>query len=314
MANEVKKAPEAATAVVKPPERIRALLDRARPEIAKALGKHIDPERWLRIAATMVLKSELLSQCDPISILSAVMEAAQLGLELDGVLGHAYLVPFRVRGRLQAQMIPGYKGYIQLAHRSGKISYISAHVVYEKDRFRFQFGTSPVLDHVPSELPLAERGVVRYVYVVVKMADGAVDFDVMTVEEIETVRRTSKAADSGPWVEHWNAMAMKTVIRRKSKFLPLSTQFQRAAVLDEYADAGIFPGMGSGVDVEVTRLATDAKREDLRERYTPPAQKAPKGLKAPAGGEREMTPAELEAADQADARQAAEGVEPGSDG
>ena len=71
------------------------------------------------------------------------------------------------------------------------------------------------------------------------MKDGGSQFEVMTFNQIESVRKQSKAGDKGPWMTHWEEMAKKTVIRRLFKYLPVSIEIQQAVILDEKAEAGI---------------------------------------------------------------------------
>jgi recombination protein RecT len=309
--------PGTAVAVPRPADQMKDLLGKARTQLEAALPGRVDVDRFIRIAVNAVLRTPLLLQCDRVSLLQACMQAAQLGLDLDGVLGHAYLVPFRVHGRYHAVMIPGYRGYIVLAHRSGRVSTISPHVVHEKDRFRYQEGTHRFLDHVPSDE--LDPGKVTHAYVVIQMTDGKIDFEVMNTVEIEKVRASSQAADKGPWVTHWDEMAKKTVIRRKAKTLPLSAEWQRAALLDEYADAGIMPQIGSGADPEdLTALATATRRDELAERYKnkdtpdPAGGQPPASESTPPGAEPEkagatapLSPEELARLDAEDAARAA---------
>jgi recombination protein RecT len=103
------------------------------------------PDRLLRIALTEVRRQPKLAECSQASLLSAVFSCAQLGLEPGGALGHAYLVPY---GK-EVQFILGYRGMIDLARRSGLIDSITAHAVYEGDRFECEFGLAENLVHVP---------------------------------------------------------------------------------------------------------------------------------------------------------------------
>lgn len=161
------------------------------------------------------------------------MQASQLGLEPDGVLGQAYLVPYRNRGQLEAQFQVGYRGYISLAMRSGQVKSISAEVVYEGDKFDYSFGTDQYLKHRPA---LKGRGEPVGVYAIAALDGGGHVFRVLSVDDVEGVRACSRAKDDGPWVTHWNEMARKTAVRALAKYLPMSVELQRAAVEDEHRD------------------------------------------------------------------------------
>ena len=102
-----------------PTNNIRALLEKSKGQIAMALPKHLNADRIVRVAMTSVQRTPELLKCDPISLVAAVIQSSQLGLEPDGILGHAYLIPFNntKKGRMEVQFIPGYKGLIDLAIR-----------------------------------------------------------------------------------------------------------------------------------------------------------------------------------------------------
>lgn len=210
-------------------------------QMALALPKHLNADRLARIAMTEMRRVPALAKTSPESFLGAIMQCAQLGLEPSNGLGHAYLIPFGngkdSKGRANVQLIIGYRGMIDLARRSGQILSISARAVYEHDDFSYEYGLHEDLKHVPFEG--GDAGVLTHVYAVARLKDGGVQFEVMSRKQIEAVRAQSKAANSGPWVTHFEEMAKKTVIRRLFKYLPVSIEMQQATVLDEAADAGI---------------------------------------------------------------------------
>jgi recombination protein RecT len=221
---------------------VRALLDKAKPQIALALPRHLSADRMIRVALTSVQRTPELLECDPVSLLGAIVQSAQLGLEPDGVLGHAYLVPFNnsKKGRKEVQFIPGYKGLVALARRSGEVSSVDARVVRDGDRFLYQFGLQPRLDHTPAEREEDEDSApITHAYAVVRLKDGGFQFDVLTRREIDAVRKRSKAGASGPWVTDYAEMAKKTALRRCLKLAPMSVEAQRAVALDELAEAGL---------------------------------------------------------------------------
>ena len=229
------------TAVAKRPiDTIRNLLEKSKGQIAAALPKHLNAERIVRVTMTSIQRNPDLLECDPISLVGAVIQSSQLGLEPDGILGHAYLVPFRNNkkgGRMEVQFIPGYKGLIDLARRSGQVNRISAHIVYENEVFKMEFGTSEVLEHIP--LPPSKRGERKGVYAVAVLKDGSTHFEWLWEEEVQKVKAQSKASKFGPWQTHEDEMIRKTAIRRLVKYLPLSVELAKAAAVDELAEAGI---------------------------------------------------------------------------
>jgi len=217
---------------------VRDLLTKMMPQIQQALPEHMKAERMVRVVMTTIQKNPKLADCDQRSLLGAILESSQLGLEPDGVLGMAYLVPFNNRkaGILQCQLIVGYKGLIDLSRRSGNISTIDAHEVRKKDHFKFAFGLKPVLEHTPFPASAEQRGEVTHFYAVCQLRDGGVQFAVMHKTEVDAIRARSRSSDSGPWVTDYEAMGKKTVLRQLAKLLPVSVETQRAIALDEEDD------------------------------------------------------------------------------
>ncbi|HNW10782.1 MAG TPA: recombinase RecT [Candidatus Rifleibacterium sp.] len=223
-------------AVKNPRNNIRALLEKSKAQIAMALPKHLTADRIIRVAMTSIQRTPKLLDCDPKSLIGAIIQSAQLGLEPDGVLGHAYLIPY---GN-QVQFIPGYKGLIDLARRSGQVVSIGSHVVYSNEKFSLKFGFDETLEHEP--LAPSQRGDRKGVYAVARLKDGSVHFEWLWSEEVEAVKTQSlkkMKKPSGPWIDNEDEMWRKTAIRRLAKYLPLSVEFAKAAAVDELADAGI---------------------------------------------------------------------------
>lgn len=239
-----------------PAKDIHTLLERMKPEIARALPKHMNAERLARIALTEIRRNPKLLECTPESLLGAVMLSAQLGLE-PGPLGHAYLVPY---GR-EVTWILGYKGIIDLAHRSGRLESIEAREVYEMDTFEYAYGLEPRLHHVPSMDPI--KGELLAFYGVARFKGGGYYFTVMSIPEIEARRKRSAAAgrNSGPWVTDYVAMGRKTVIRAMAPYLPLSVEIAQAIAQDESVHTEITPDMSDVVDVTGYQVKDDAPDE-----------------------------------------------------
>lgn len=236
-------------------DKVGDLITAMKPQMALALPKHINADRMARIVLTEIRRTPKLAECNRDSLLGAVMTCSQLGLEPGNSLGHAYLLPFDKRGKvngqwqtvgIDCQLIIGYRGMIDLARRSGQIVSLSARSVFTNDRFSYRFGLDETVEHIPAE---GDRGTLTHVYAVAKLKDGGVQFEVMSRAEIEKVRAASKAKDNGPWVTHFEEMAKKTAIRRLFKYLPVSIEMQRAVTLDEQGEAGL-PQDHNVIDME----------------------------------------------------------------
>lgn len=229
-------------------------------QIKAALPRHMTPERLARIVTTEIRKVPKLAECTPVSFFGAVIQCAQLGLEPGNALGHAYLLPY---GR-DVQLIIGYRGMIDLARRSGQIVSIDARPVYEGDKFECTLGLDPHIDHVPdwNNPNRTKADKLQFVYAVAKLKDGGIQFDVMSRAEVEGIRARSKAGNGGPWKTDYTAMALKSVVRRLFKFLPVSIELQTAVTLDERADAGLPQDNGAIIDGQFSQVDDDGVIHD----------------------------------------------------
>jgi len=254
-----------------PANTIAAYLKKMGPEIEKALPKHMDADRMARIALTTIRTNPKLLECSVPSLLGAVMQAAQLGLE-PGLIGHCYLVPFKngKTGQTDVQFIIGYKGMIDLARRSGQIENIYAHAVYSNDEFDYELGLEPKLKHKP--YMEGDRGEFIGAYAVAHFKDGGYQFEFMPKSEIDKRRKRSKAANNGPWVTDFEEMAKKTVIRHMWKYLPISVEIQQQAAQDEVVRKDITsePELVDYIDVDAFEVPAE-EEEQTKEKEKPSA-------------------------------------------
>lgn len=210
---------------------VRGLLEKSKGQFAAALPKVIDPARFMRIALTECQRTPKLLDCTQVSLIGSLMEAAQLGLE-PGLLGYAYLVPYKGK----CQLIPGYRGLVDLARRSGQIKSIHAEVVYQNDDFDFGYGDEPFIHHKPTKEE--NTGPVIAVYAVARFKDDGIQRVVLWKREIDAIRARSASANEGPWVTDYNEMAKKSALRRLCKLLPMTAEMRVAQELDIRADRG----------------------------------------------------------------------------
>lgn len=215
-----------------------ALIDKLKPQMAIALPKHMNSDRLARIALTEMRQTPLLQQCEPASLMKCLMVSAQLGLE-PGVLGHCNLIPYRNKknNTVECNLIIGYKGMLDLARRSGQVESIEARTVCENDVCEVRYGLDSTIEH---RIDIKnDRGQAIGYYAIAKLAGGGKQFEFLTKYEVEKVRQNSPNRNSGPWQDHFDEMAKKTVIRRLFKYLPVSIEMQKAINVDEHGDAGI---------------------------------------------------------------------------
>ena len=100
-------------------------------QLKAALPQHLTPERVLRVARTAAMDHKLAA-CNRDSVILGIIEASQLGLEVNSPLQQAYLIPYANQATLQI----GYKGLMDLARQSGLVQRIWAQVVYSNEHFR----------------------------------------------------------------------------------------------------------------------------------------------------------------------------------
>ncbi len=233
-------------------ETLRGELEAKKDNIFAAAAQHIRPERFIEQVARACIKQPKLLDCSRASLFIAAAQAASLGLEIDGVLGHAYIVPFKG----EAALIPGYLGLKELAYRSGRIASLEMSAVHAGDEFDYEKGLKPFLIHKPTDS--AANTAVTHVYAIVHTTTGGAIFEVMSWAQVEGHRnKFSKGytrADSS-WQTNPVAMALKTVLRKALKLAPLNAELQLLMQHEEYAEQPAFP---SGTEAPVEDLDTAA--------------------------------------------------------
>jgi phage RecT family recombinase len=204
-----------------------------------------DPLRLLRIAFNAIVYDNDLMQCTPVSLLGGVMEALKLGITLGGPMQEGWLLPFRDSqqgGNKVATLIVGYQGYRNVIDRGRSVLDMHPYAVYKGDEFDFELGSHPRIKHKPYWMAGNEQGDLMAVYCVAHLRGGGMQLEVMPLKEVEQHKARSRAAQSGrsPWKTDYDAMALKTVVRKISKYLPKSSELlARALDLDDKADRGV---------------------------------------------------------------------------
>lgn len=191
---------------------------------------------------------------NPTSAQNAIINVAAIGITLNPASKLAYLVP---RDGMVCLDI-SYMGLLHIAMESGVISWGQAKLVHANDTYE-----SNGLDKAPTHKynAFGNRGDIVGVYCTVKTPAGDYLTEEMSIAEIEAVRKTSKAAfsDKGPWVNHWNEMARKTVVKRASKYWPKASRLDSAIhVLNEEEGVWTEPVMPHRAEEDI--------REDERNR------------------------------------------------
>lgn len=204
---------------------IQAMKDQIQPLLKT------DTDKFLQIACNFLTANQKLLECSSVSILSSIMKAAQCGLFIDGQ--EASLVPFSG----SATMMTGYKGILKMVRNSGELASINAGVVYEKDEFEYYVDEKGEhIKHKPSFVK--DRGLPTQTYCIARTKGSKEPYiEVMSEEEISACKNSSNAVKKGydtPWKGVFaDEMRKKTVIRRISKRLPMSTDMNIAISSDD---------------------------------------------------------------------------------
>lgn len=202
-------------------------LEQRLPQFQAALPAHIPVERFKRVLLTAIQQNPKLLTADRPTLFTSSMKAAHDGLLPDGREGALviYSTKMKVNGVDKwvdaVQWMPMIAGIRKKVRNSKEIATWDAKVVYDKDEFLYEDGLDLILKHKP--YLDGNPGEVRAAYSVAKLKTGEVTVDVMPRWQIDRIRNMSKAKDKGPWVDHYAEMAKKTVARRHSKVLPMST-------------------------------------------------------------------------------------------
>ena len=196
-------------------------------DLKKMLPASLPSDKFIRTVQTAITLNPEIAQCDKNSVLASCMKAAADGLVLDN--REATLTIYNTKQKdgtwkKAAQYIPMVAGVIKRVRNSGEVARLNAFVVYKNDNFYVSYGLEMALKHEPN---FEDPGIPIGAYAVCLFKDESVDFEFMSVKQIEAIRERSKSKDSGPWKTDWSEMARKTVIRRLSKRLPVDSDIAR---------------------------------------------------------------------------------------
>jgi phage RecT family recombinase len=209
-------------------------------DIAKVLPKGMSPERFVRVSILAFAKNPDLIDCVPSSVVTSIIEAAEVGLEPTGSLNRAWLVPFRKNQQSpkMAQLMIGYQGYADLIRLGDTRRRVVAEVVYEGDHFKVIKGTeTPRIEHEPA-FKTEDPTKITHAYAIVFYPDGTNQFEVMTRQQIELVRAKSRQRNGPAWTEGYGQMSRKSALRRLSNYTPLTPEAMSAIARDDEREYG----------------------------------------------------------------------------
>lgn len=214
-----------------PRQQLEAKIEFNQATFALAMPKGAEAVQLVRDIITAVRTTPKLAEAEPNSVLGAAMTCAQLGLR-PGVLGQAWILPFwskAIQGQ-RAQLIIGYQGFVELAMRTGMVSSVISRNVHANDYIEVDYGVNDTIVHRPAMT--GDRGETIGYYAIVKFVNGGRALQYASRQEMETWRdrfATTKGRDGkvyGPWIDHFDAMARKTIVRQLANYMPKSAEFR----------------------------------------------------------------------------------------
>ena len=216
-------------------------------------------QQFLTSVLTLANSNKLLAECDPVKLYNCCLMAAAVKLPFNQNLGQAYIVPFKGEPQLQI----GWKGFVQLAQRSGLYKTISCTDVRDGEIDEYdRLSGDIIFDWIQDEDERAKKPVVGYV-AYFKLLNGYEQTFYMSMKELEKhAKRYSQtyAKGFGVWKDNFDAMAKKTVIKLMlSKFGPLSVDMQKALDFDQANSDGKYPDNGA---VEIVEAEIGSSEEE----------------------------------------------------
>lgn len=265
------------TSVAAAPKRFTDLLQDMMPQFKASLPAHLkqNAERYMRVALTEYRRSDQLQQCNPYSVLAAAMVATGLGLEV-GPGGRAYLVPYKG----ECTFVPGWKGLVELANRSGRSSCWTG-VIYDGQHFEYQQGDQPFL-RITDDVDDTDPDKIAFTYAIGRITGS--EWPVIERWSIKKVHlhleRFNKVGGKHYAYNHFEMYARKVPLLQVLKYMPFSPELEAAQILDARAE------QGRGLTIESAADALEGVFEKLDEPPSKPPQETKDKERTPSGRKR----------------------------
>jgi recombination protein RecT len=238
-------------------DQVTRLVMSRKSKILSVLPKGIDGDLVLRKAITEFRRNRELMRCTPASLFHAVCDAVSNGLEIGGVKGHCYIVPYGSEAVLQI----GYKGFLELLRRTDQLKDCSFQMVHDGDHFVHEKGDEERIEHRNGDDPDRENKPVTHVYAVFRLKNGGIVRNVWPAAQIQAHKeqysvayqrsesyrkrqeKNRQAVDEkklSPWHTNWRSMAIKTVVRDTFArgLLPMSDSVQQVIERENQMEHG----------------------------------------------------------------------------
>ncbi len=207
---------------------VRGLLMSMKGEIQNALPSYLPVDKFVRTALTAINSNPKLAECTQQSLLAAIMNSAQLGLEFNTPLGESYLIPYenKRKGITTVNFQIGYQGLLKLAYNTGQFKRITAREVRTNEDFTINYGTGEI-SHKPCLT--GDSGEVMGYYAIYQTKDGGQDVFYMSKKDAESYGiKFSKSYNynDSPWQTNFDSMAKKSCLIQVLKYAPKAIESQ----------------------------------------------------------------------------------------
>lgn len=268
-------------------EKAIAHIQPAFEKIAQPMGNLVRYQEEAGYALQIMRNSPYMQRCIPQTIEDAVINVAAIGLSLNPVLQHGFLIPRRKGNHVVCCFDPGYRGLIKLATDGGLVSLVQAAAVYEEEErmgnFKITRGTNPMVIHNTDPLmKLEDMGKIIGAYCIAYVKGAPVPHVTwMPIDDIQKAAMKSEAFNprkegkkpSGPWLTDFQEMCVKTAIKRGRKQWPggnerLDRAINLSNVAESYIDPDDVPIVGEAVELvdkeQANKLRVLCKRAHMR--------------------------------------------------
>ena len=236
-------------------------------QIEAACPDNVNIARAITYMNLAIADKPALKNCSRLSMLRAVVTCVTLGLEPNGPMGHAWLIPYGNECKFQL----GYQGLKELAYRSNRIDNIIAEPVFEGEAFHHIKGFIPRIDHEPRyDIDRTEHTLkFVYAYAYLKGSDRPL-YVVIPKDELDTYRARSKAGNSGSWGSDPVKMYLKTGLIQVCKMTPQSAddrQLHQAISADQSGESYSMNDVVNLDDVEPMPLTPEEQEKQNQRDY-----------------------------------------------
>lgn len=242
--------------------------------IESILPPHIKIDSFLRYASIAMASNKDLVEADRDSLIMSLQKCASDGLIPDGK--DAALVTFNTKVKenrqerwvKKVQYLPMIDGVLKRARMSGEISSMAAKAVYENDLFEYWMDETG--EHYKYMPTFGTRGAFKLVFAYARLKNSELLMEVMTKEDVDKIRASSKTGTYGPWKEWFDRMACKSVFHRLAKRLPNASEVMEMCEqgmnmdFDDRTEKEILPM----VDDPIAKL-TELLKDKEPEKYLP---------------------------------------------